>query len=148
MKSYYDILQDIKTIINAEPFNNTVSSDDIGAIDLEKQNIYPLAHIDIDSGTIEENHVSFNVSIFFMDMIDFNKEESTDLINGNNNIQDVINTQFRLAYRVMRVLQKADLYRNDYQISSAPTFTKQIYNSLRGWSVSFQISTNGEMTYC
>ena len=109
MKSFYKILDSIKTVVTAEPFNNNISFEDISDINLNKQSIFPLAHLMINNATINENHVAFNVTLFLMDIVDFNKEAVNDLFLGNNNIQDVLNTQMALGTRIIRVLQNLSL---------------------------------------
>tara|TARA_R110001599_G_scaffold201777_2_gene398509 strand:- start:749 stop:1204 length:456 start_codon:yes stop_codon:yes gene_type:complete len=151
MKSFYKVIDSIKTVVNSEPFNNNVSFGDISDIDLSKQTIFPLAHIMVNNMTVEENHVSFNVTLFLMDLVDDSKEPDTTLFLGNDNTQDVLNTQAALATRVLRVLQKADLYRSEFQLSttaSCEPFTERFDNHLCGWAVTFDVATKDEMTYC
>ena len=51
-----------------------------------------------------------------MDLVDISNEQVTDLYRGNDNRQDILNTQLALATRVMRVLQKSDLYRDKFEV--------------------------------
>jgi len=151
MKSFYNILDSIKTVVAAEPFNNNISFGDISDIDLNKQSIFPLAHLMINNATINENHVAFNVTLFLMDIVDFNKEAVSDLFLGNNNIQDVLNTQMALGTRIIRVLQKKNLYKEQFELNNPPScepFTERFENSLAGWAITFDINTTDEMTYC
>jgi len=151
MKSFYKVIDSIKTVVNTEPFNNNVSFGDIADIDLSKQTIFPLAHIMVNNATINENYVSMNVTLFLMDLVDVSKEPDTSLFLGNDNTQDVLNTQLALATRVMRVLQKGDLYRTDFQLPNAGScepFTERFDNALAGWAVTFDVDVKDEMTYC
>ena len=52
MRSLYNVIDTINTIVSAEPFNNTVSFGDIADIDLQKQSMFPLAHIMVNNATI------------------------------------------------------------------------------------------------
>jgi hypothetical protein len=86
-----------------------------------------------------------------MDIVDVTNEQTTDLYRGNDNRQDILNTQLALATRVMRVLQKGDLYRNEFELLNDATcepFTERFDNVLAGWAVTFDIGTKDEMTYC
>lgn len=151
MKSFYNIIDSIKEAVNAEPFNSTVSFGDIADIDLKKQSIFPLAHIMVNNSTIENNYISFNITVFLMDLVDDSKEADVSLFLGNNNEQDVLNTQIALATRVVRVLQKADLYKNQFELISAANcepFNERFDNALCGWAVTFDIGAKTEMTYC
>jgi len=151
MKSFYKVIDTIRDVVNAEPFNNTVTFGDVADIDLKKQTIFPLAHIMVNNMTIEENHVSFNVTLFLMDLVDVSKKADTSLFLGNDNTQDVINTQAALATRVFRVLQKRDLYRSEFELISSPNcehFVERFDNTLAGWECTFDIATKTDMSYC
>jgi len=151
MNTYYNIIDKIKEVISAEPFNNEVTFGDISKIDLKKQSLFPLAHVLVNNATILNNYTIFNVSIFFMDIVDISNEQTNDEFNGNNNLHDILNTQFALATRVKRVLQKADLYRDDFELNtdaSCTPFTERFDNLLAGWEVTFDIGAKTEMSYC
>jgi len=72
---------------------------------------------------------------------------------GNNNEQDVFNTQLAVANRLLELLRRGDLYSDLYQISegSQPTlepFVDRFDNKLAGWSVSFTVEIPNDMTIC
>ena len=151
MKSFYNIIDSIKDAVNTEPFNSNVSFGDIADIDLKRQSIFPLAHIMVNNATINDNLISFNVTLFLMDLVDVSKSADTSLFLGNDNTQDVLNTQAALATRVFRVLKKADLYRSEFELTSSPNcapFKERFDNALAGWACTFDIATKSEMTYC
>ncbi len=151
MKSFYKVIDSIQTVVDAEPFNNTVTFGDISEIDLKKQSLFPLAHVMVNNMNIEQQHVSFNVTLFLMDLVDVSKEPDTTLFLGNDNTQDVLNTQAALATRVIRVLQKSNLYKQDFEIlgtANCEPFTERFDNALAGWAVTFDVSAKDEMTYC
>ena len=86
-----------------------------------------------------------------MDLVDISNEQVTDLYRGNDNRQDILNTQLALATRVIRVLQKSDLYKDKFELINPATcepFTERFDNMLCGWAVTFDAGTNDEMTYC
>ena len=151
MKSFYNVIDSIQTVVGAEPFNNTVTFGDISEIDLKKQSLFPLAHVMVNNMNIEQQHVSFNVTLFLMDLVDVSKEPDTTLFLGNDNTQDVLNTQAALATRVIRVLQKSNLYKQDFEIlgtASCEPFHEIFDNNLCGWAVTFDVNAKDEMTYC
>jgi len=151
MNSFYNIIDKIKEVIVAEPFNNEMTTGDISEIDLKKQSLFPLAHLMVNNATISENYVTLNITIFFMDLVDISNEQVTDLYRGNDNRQDILNTQLALATRVIRVLQKSDLYKDKFELinpASCEPFTERFDNMLCGWAVTFDCGTNDEMTYC
>ena len=151
MNSFYSVIDSINTVVSAEPFNNQVTFGDIADVDLRKQSLFPLAHIMINSATITNNLVTQNMTIFFMDLVDESNEPIESFFLGNDNKQDVLNTQLALATRVLRVLQKGDLYRDNFEIigdASCEPFTERYQNMLAGWAVTFTINTQTDMTYC
>ena len=151
MKSFYKVIDTIRDVVNAEPFNSTVEEGNIADIDLKKQTIFPLANVNINNMTIEENHVIFNVTLFLMDIVDVSKKNDTTQFLGNNNSQDIINTQSALAVRVIRVLQKSDLYRSEFEITGSVNcepFEERFDNNLAGWACTFDIATKTDMSYC
>ena len=151
MNSFYNIIDKIKEVIVAEPFNNEITFGDIADIDLKKQSLFPLSHVMVNNSTINNNYVTFNITIFFIDLVDISNEQVTDLYRGNDNRQDILNTQLALATRVIRVLQKSDLYKDKFELINPATcepFTERFDNMLCGWAVTFDCGTNDEMTYC
>lgn len=151
MKSFYDIANKIKDVVSAEPFNNEMTFGDIAEIDLKKQSLFPLCHLMINNATIQENFVNFSVTIFFMDLVDISNKSTRDYFRGNDNTFDILNTQLALATRVIRVLQKNDLYTSNFQLTENATcepFTERFDNVLAGWAVTLTIGTKDEMTYC
>ena len=151
MNSFYRVIDSIKDAVSAEPFNHQVTFGDIADIDLQKQSLFPLCHIMINNATITENIVQQNITIFLMDLVDVSNSEDTSLFLGNDNRQDILNTQLALGTRIMRVLQKADIYRQEFEIegdASCEPFTERFENMLAGWAITFTINTNTDMTYC
>ena len=151
MNSFYNIIDQIKQVVEAEPFNNEITFGDIADIDLKKQSLFPLAHIMVNNMNIEEQHVTFNITLFLMDLVDVSNEPNTTLFLGNDNRQDILNTQAALATRVIRVLQKSDLYKDQFQLlgtASCEPFTERFDNMLAGWAVTFDVGAKDEMTYC
>ena len=113
--------------------------------------MFPLAHVMVNNMNIEQQHVSFNVTLFLMDLVDISKEPDTTLFLGNDNTQDVLNTQAALATRVIRILQKSNLYKQDFEIlgtANCEPFKERFDNALAGWAVTFDVNAKDEMTYC
>ena len=116
VRGYYQITETIKTNLLTDENVNTVTTGDIFEIDLSKQTIFPLSHIIVNSATIQEQVLSFNITVMCMDVVDQSKEETTDVFRGNNNEQDILNTQLAVANKLVGLLSKGDLYRDKYQI--------------------------------
>ena len=73
VRGFYQITQTLKTELLSNENVNTVTTGDITEIDLSKQTIFPLAHIIINSVTIQEQVLQFNISVLAMDIVDQSK---------------------------------------------------------------------------
>ena len=151
MNSYFKIIDDVKTALIAEPFINNVSTGDIYDVDLKKITIFPLAHIIVDTIDIDTNVITMTVNILLMDIVDFNKEDSTDEIRGNNNELDVINNMMNVAARLQALLKRSSTYRETYELTSSfncSPFDERFENNLAGLALDFTIRMENSMTSC
>lgn len=151
MNGYYYVVNAIKDYLKATNFINTVTVGDIFKVDLNKQTIYPLSHIIVNNAQIAENNTSLNISILFMDIVDESKQLVTDIWDGNDNEQDVLNTQLALAQKLSADLIRGSLYSNLIQIASAPNaepFIDRFENKVAGWTLTFDVIIPNDMTIC
>lgn len=151
MKQVYETTTKIKDQLQAEPFINTVTFGSLNDVDLDKQSIFPLSHLTINSTSVATNVLRFNMSILVMDIVDISKEETTDKFTGNDNEQDVLNTTLAVLTRVLNIMQKGDLYSQKYQIEdvvSCEPFVDRFENKLAGWAATFDVVVQNDMTIC
>lgn len=151
MKQVYQTTTKIKEALEAEPFINTVTFGSLNDVDLDKQTIFPLGHLTINSTSVATNVFRFSMSILVMDIVDISKEETTDRFTGNDNEQDVLNTTLAVLTRVLNIMQRADLYREKYQIEdvvSCEPFVDRFENKLAGWAATFTVTVQNDMTVC
>jgi hypothetical protein len=151
MKGFYNITDKIKDALNAEPFVNTVTYGSLDDVDLNKQTIFPLSHLIVNNCTVGTNTLTFNISILAMDVVDESKEEVTDDFVGNDNEQDVLNTQLAVLNRVIALLQRGDLYLEKYQVQgtvNCEPFVDRFENKLAGWAATFDVLVQNDMTVC
>jgi hypothetical protein len=151
MKGFYNLTDKLKEALIAEPFVNTVTFGSLDDVDLNKQTIFPLSHIIVNNTTVGTKTLTFNVSILSMDIVDISKDEVTDIFVGNDNEQDVLNTQLALQTRVINTLQRGDLYTDLYQIQGDVTcepFVDRFENKLAGWAATFDVVVQNDMTIC
>ena len=151
MTGFYDLTQKIKDTLQAEPFVNTVTYGSLDDVDLNKQTIFPLSHIIVNDATISQSTVSFNISVLSMDVVDESKDEATDNFVGNDNEQDVLNTQLAIQNRLIALLQRGDLYRDKFQVEAEVTcepFVDRFENKLAGWVATFDVVIQNDMTVC
>lgn len=151
MNGYYYIVNTLKTYLSNLNFINTITIGDIFSVDLTKQTIFPLAHIIVNTATIAETTMTLNVSILFMDIVDDSKQLITDIWQGNDNEQDVLNTQLTLAQKLTSDLLRGSLYSSLVQIQSEPTaepFVDRFENKIAGWTLTFDVIVPNDMTIC
>ena len=70
----------------------------------------------VNSVTIQEQVLNFEITVMCMDVVDQSKDEVTDVFRGNNNEQDILNTQLAVANKLVGLLGKGTLYQNKYQL--------------------------------
>tara|TARA_Y100001938_G_scaffold127901_1_gene181201 strand:+ start:164 stop:619 length:456 start_codon:yes stop_codon:yes gene_type:complete len=148
---YYEILTKLQTELNNDPLINTVSEGDIFSVDLSKQTIFPLCHIMVNSATFVDNVIQYNISIMSMDIVDISKDETTDNFRGNDNEQDILNTQISVLNRLYEKLRRGNLYDDNYQVEGSPNcepFIDRFENKLAGWTMTVNINTPNTMTVC
>jgi len=140
MNAYYEVLRVLKFSLENNKDIHTVTQGDISTMDLNKMNIYPLGHIDLDDGTFNENTIEFNCSIYAMDVIDTSNNLVVDKFIGNDNEIDVFNTMLAVVRRIYLELSK-DVYTDDITILGEPTIRKMegAVNNLAGWEMTFTI---------
>ena len=151
MTSFYDITKKIRTALSNEPFVNTVSFGSIDDIDLNKSTIFPLSHIIINTASINSNIITYNVSILSMDIVDESKKETTNIFIGNDNEQDVLNTQLAIQSRIISLLQRGTLFTDRFQVEGSvlcEPFVDRFENRLAGWVSTIDIITQNDMTVC
>ena len=151
MKGFYNVTQAIKNQLLEDVNVNTVTSGDITRIDLSKQTIFPLAHLIVNSVSNEDNTLRFSLSVLAMDVVNVSKEEVVDIFIGNNNEQDILNTQLVVLNKLVQVLRGGDLYQNKYHLDGTPSFEPfydRFENEMAGWALTFDVIVPNEISIC
>ena len=151
IRGYYLLTQAIKDALLADINVNTVTEGDLFDIDLSKQSIFPLSHLIVNSVVAQESVLRFNISILSMDIVDESKEPTTDIFIGNNNEQDVLNTQLAVLNKLVQVLRRGDLYSDKYQLdgdASLEPFVDRFENKVAGWTATLDILVNNDIEIC
>ena len=116
VRGFYQLTQTIKDELLQDKNINTVTTGDITDVNLNKQDIFPLGHIIINNVIDQENVLSFNISILACDIVNQSKELTVDRFTGNNDVQDILNTQLAVLNRLVQRLRKGNLYSDMYQL--------------------------------
>ena len=151
VRGYYQITETLKTNLLADENVNTVTTGDIFDIDLSKQTIFPLSHIIVNSVEIQEQVLNFNITVMAMDIVDQSKDETTDVFRGNNNEQDILNTQLAVVNKLVGLLSKSTLYQNKYQLdgnASCEFFYERFENQMAGVACTFDVLIANDINIC
>lgn len=150
----YDILDKIKGILDANTQINTVTYGDIFEVDLNKQSIFPLAHIMLGSATVTDQVIEHTISVLVMDAVDVTKKDTRDEAEpfyGTDNEQDILNTQLYVLADLILQLKKGDAHLDGFHLVGDPTcepFTDRFENLLVGWGTDLTIQTKNKVSIC
>ena len=151
IRGYYQLTSTIEEQLRGTEFTNTVSIGDISKVNLNKQDIFPLAHMIVNSVTAEENVLRFNITILACDIVDQSKDVTTDRFTGNDNEQDILNTQLLVLNLLIQRLRMGTLHQDMYQLEGNPNLTPfmdRFENELAGWSATMDILIYNDIYIC
>ena len=151
VRGYYQLTSTIEDQLLLDVNNNTVSIGDITDVNLNKQDIFPLAHIIVNSVSVEEQVLRFSITILACDIVDQTKDLTTDRFTGNTNEQDILNTQLAVLNRLIQRLRMGQLHQDKYQLEGNPSlepFMDRFENQLAGWSASMDILIYNDIYIC
>ena len=151
MKGFYQVTETIKNQLLSDVNVNTVTTGDITKIDLSKQTMFPLSHIIVNNVNNEDNVLRFSLSVLSMDIVDVSKEAVVDIFKGNDNEQDILNTQLAVLNKLAQVLRGGTLHQDLYQLDGTPNlepFYDRFENELAGWAMTFDVLVNNDINIC
>ena len=143
MEGYSLLYNKLFEALDSMPFVNIVTEGLSDEIDLSKQTIFPLAHIVINTATPIDNAVTFNVTIYAMDIVDISDD-------GRNNKVDVMNTQYNVLLRLSEQLRRGNLWSDKIEVEtfSMIAFEQAYENFLAGWQSNMKLVIPNHMTIC
>ena len=148
----YDILEKIKDQLLEHPSVNTVTSGDLSDVDLTKTSIFPLTHLILKNVTIRAKTLNFDLEVIVMDIVDQTNEISDhDMFYGNDNTQDILNTQLNVVNSIHAHLNRGDLWLNRLQMNgdmNAEPFLERFENVLAGWEATASIEIPNGLNIC
>lgn len=151
IRGFYLLTQKIKDTLLDDVNVTTVTTGDLTEVDLSKQTIFPLSHMIVNSVTSSENTLTFNISILSMDIVDQSKEIETDIFVGNDNEQDVLNTQLSVLNKLIQKLRIGQIYKEKYQVLgdvSLEPFRDRFENQVAGWAATFDVIIENDINVC
>jgi|TARA_R110000824_G_C15050504_1_gene661369 hypothetical protein len=151
VRGFYQLTETIKTALLEDKDINTVTTGDITDVNLNKQDIFPLGHIIINNVIDEEQILRFNISILACDIVNQSKEFTVDRFTGNDNVQDILNTQLAVLNKLIQRLRMGNLYTDMYQLDGSPSiqpFYDRFENQLAGWTATMDIMIYNDIYIC
>ena len=151
IRGFYQLTETIKQELLKDKNINTVTTGDITNVNLNKQDIFPLGHIIINTVSDEENVLRFSITVLAADMVDQSKDETVDVFKGNTNEQDILNTQLAVLNRLIQRLRKGELYTDMYQLdgnSILEPFYDRFENQLAGWTATMDVLIYNDIYIC
>ena len=151
IRGFYQLTETIKTNLLADINVNTVTTGDITDINLGKQDMFPLSHIIVNNVVVNEQTLDFNISILACDIVNQSKLETTDIFTGNNDVQDILNTQLAVLNKLIQKLRMGNLHTDMYQLDGSPSldpFYDRFENQLAGWTATMNIKIYNDIYIC
>ena len=92
------------------------------------------------------------LQVLCLDIVDYTKEEQTeDMMFGNDNLQDVLNTQLQVINLIYSKLRRGSLRINKLQVDetiSCQPFKERFENELAGWEAEIDIKMVNDISIC
>jgi hypothetical protein len=153
MLGYYELTEQLNAVLITNTFVNSVTKGSLDKITNAKKDMFPLAHVIINSSNIEDNVLKFNVSLLVMDIVDYTKEDTTEIYFGNNNEDDILHNTYIICQRFFAQATRG-VFAEDYMFSiedaqaSLEPFVERFTDDVAGWTMTFDITMPNEMTIC
>jgi len=149
MRNYYEVLEILKTTLEADPLVTTITNEDTESIDLNKKNLYPIVDMVCTGATIGTQTITFNMLITAVDIREHNNVPSTSKFVGNDNKQDNLNTTLAILNRLFKTIAALG---DEFTIIGEPTPEPVVFdfaNQLDGWQMTLVVETpNTEISIC
>ena len=150
--SYFKLINGIKDILRTDARVITITEGDIDDLDAYKQNIPVMAHIVVNSGTMEDNLNVYDVVVSVLDIVVENNNITVEKFLGNDNKQEVYELTDNIIRRMFMYFKRNSVGQ-DVFISDNPSFQKvldtETQNRLAGWEISFSVGVpSSEIDVC
>ncbi len=151
MKGFYNLTTKIKEGLLEDAFCKTVIFGNASEVDLNKQTLFPLSNFVVTQAVLNGSIWTFGIELSCADIVDINKADVVDEFTGNDNEQDILNTQLAVIGRLMERLSRGDIRDELYQLNGQPTmvpFRGKLEMLLAGWTVTFNVDIPTDISIC
>lgn len=150
-EALYRVLEILKNELNSSPFCNSVTVGTLTEIDLAKMTIFPMAHLTLDNVTHNDNSLSFQITMFNLDIVDVSKEPSTDQVYGNDNLIYIWTNQLFVLNRLISRLKSNFTNYEGWELDGNPQsefIDKQFENMLAGYQTTINLTVPNDISKC
>lgn len=142
--NFYELIDLIKQLVEDNAFTNKITFGEMSDVDLNKDTTFPLLHIMVDQVTIQEKTMEYRLNLVAADVVDVIDEDlGVDDYYGNDNTQDVMNTQLKIMTELVNALRRLDLVGTNFtRMQDEPVatpFKDRFDNVIAGWETSITL---------
>jgi hypothetical protein len=148
MKSLLNLTNAIKNELISNKLINSVTFGNIDEVELLKQDIYPLAHVGISTGSISDATSEIEVSILFLDIVDVSNDNEEDF---NDSEIYKLNNMLAAATKTTQELKRGNLYEQGYQVeedADVEFFSDRFEDKLAGVGLDLNITIQNSVDLC
>ena len=149
-KSYNNVIDTLKCVGEQHLNINTVTSGDLWELDLEKNTLFPLFHINPVNVTVGMNTRTFNFQLFVMDLVEPDESNEQEVLSDCLEIMNDIIAIYKhgeILYGYDAAAGEEQRYFIDNDFTIEP-FTEEYDNAVTGWVMSFSITVENELNSC
>ena len=149
-KTYNNVVDTLVCLGNQHLQINTTTTGDLWDIDLDKNTLFPLLHINPVSVGISQGQRQFNYQLFVMDLVN----------EDNSNEQEVLSDMLEIQNDIIALLKRGEiLYHYDAAAGEEPRyfivndftcepFTERFDNAVAGWVMDLGVIVENELNSC
>ena len=149
-KSYNNVIDTLKCVGEQHLNIHSVTSGDIWEIDLEKNTLFPLFHINPVNVSVGMNTRTFNFQLFVMDLVEPDESNEQEVLSDCLEIMNDIIAVYKhgeILYSYDAAAGEEQRYFIDNDFTIEP-FTERFDNAVTGWVMSFAITVENELNSC
>ena len=150
VEALYRVFDMLKLELDTNPFCNSVTMGTLTETDLAKQTIFPMAHLTLETVTHHDNSLSFQITLFNLDIVEISKDPSSGFY-GNDNLMYVATNQLYVANRLIARMKESTIYQNGWQLDGDPSsdfVNKELENMLAGYQTTFTLTVPNDINKC
>ena len=149
-KTYNNVIDTLVCLGNQHLQINTTTTGDLWDIDIDKNTLFPLLHINPVSVDVSQGQRQFNFQLFIMDLVH----------EDGSNEQEVLSDTLEIMNDILALLKRGEiLYHYDEEADEEPRyfinndftcqpFTERFDNSVSGWVMDLGVIVENELNSC